>query len=640
MPIVQDPDYFFSGQDEPHDPSTSHLTKPRTSDESIRIGSCDGPIPSGPSLDKRRQGDVGYRQGGSENVHGTVCTSDRNELMERIKRGESPTWIPSQTLQKEYSKNSVEWPPVAQSKPIDFAPSPILPPADAEDNENVHDERYATEFYPPSEIKRPRSALHAGDFTKGSDDTRPANQHISTSTEAAGLTAQDLTEPSSSVDHEPSPYVGLIDLQQLPAPAESKKTHRSRSKSPSKEVRGSGVMQIRPKEDSMQSIEENTRSKRKRRRTPPVSVSPGSYRIPQRGQLQIVIKNPNKTAVKLFLIPYDLEGMETGTKTFIRQRCYSTDPIIDGILPEPKSVSPTPFKVSPSSHKPTLRYLVHVNICSPSNGRFYLYQHIRVVFANRVPDNKEQLQTEIQIPQPRYSPYNPNTSLSRSISTAGSKFARDMVQRKQASDLGVGYEGMDDRHPQALGSGTSYPSLLNSPSSAVPAIPLNLLSGPPVEPNSKTCKGAVDGSDRTRNAGNGDKSPFSINDKAPTSPTSPTPALAFPRLPIARTRRLGKSDLGIPRPAEEQDMDIDSSSSTFQSPSGDRTSQHCCCHKRLSNPSPSHGEVSSAYIELSRADPEWGGRTMTPEYGEGLLGRRLRDFSLQRTMEHREEYER
>ena len=42
-----------------------------------------------------------------------------------------------------------------------------------------------------------------------------------------------------------------------------------------------------------------------------------------------MIKNPNKTAVKLFLVPYDLSDMEAGQKTFIRQRSYSAGPIID-----------------------------------------------------------------------------------------------------------------------------------------------------------------------------------------------------------------------------------------------------------------------------------------------------------------------
>src|SRR5204863_8845212 len=126
----------------------------------------------------------------------------------------------------------------------------------------------------------------------------------------------------------------------------------------------------------------------------------GSYRIPQKGQLQIVIKNPNKTAVKLFLVPYDLKDMEPGTKTFIRQRSYSTGPVIEMPIASSPSSGPgvsqkSPLKLDNANDRPTLRYLIHLHICCPSRGRYYLYKSIRVVFANRVPDGKEKLINEI-----------------------------------------------------------------------------------------------------------------------------------------------------------------------------------------------------------------------------------------------------
>ncbi|KAK8051914.1 hypothetical protein PG993_003299 [Apiospora rasikravindrae] len=124
----------------------------------------------------------------------------------------------------------------------------------------------------------------------------------------------------------------------------------------------------------------------------------GSYRIPEKGQIQIIIKNPNKTAVKLFLVPYDLAGMEAGTKTFIRQRSYSNGPIIDHI-PGAGALG--------AGDRPILRYLVHLHICSPSKGRYYLYKSIRVVFANRVPDGKERLRNEISLPDPKFTAYKP-----------------------------------------------------------------------------------------------------------------------------------------------------------------------------------------------------------------------------------------
>jgi hypothetical protein len=91
------------------------------------------------------------------------------------------------------------------------------------------------------------------------------------------------------------------------------------------------------------------------------------YRIPQKGQLQIIIKNPNKTAIKLFLIPYDLEDMPPRTKTFIRQKSYADD---------------------------ILRYAVHIQICSPVRDKYYIFGSLRVVFANRVPDGNERLRVD------------------------------------------------------------------------------------------------------------------------------------------------------------------------------------------------------------------------------------------------------
>jgi hypothetical protein len=91
------------------------------------------------------------------------------------------------------------------------------------------------------------------------------------------------------------------------------------------------------------------------------------YRIPQKGQLQIIIKNPNKTAIKLFLIPYDLQDMPPRTKTFIRQKSYADD---------------------------ILRYAVHVQICCPCRDKYFIFGSIRVVFANRVPDGNERLRVE------------------------------------------------------------------------------------------------------------------------------------------------------------------------------------------------------------------------------------------------------
>lgn len=238
-------------------------------------------------------------------------------------------------------------------------------------------------------------------------------------------------------DDNPSPYVGLIDLQNAQARNFTSEKVRPRAqKTPMCDNSGSST--------PIPSPDGGERQRREKRstRSEAAKVPPGgSYRIPQRGQLQIVIKNPNKTAVKLFLVPYDLDDMEPGTKTFIRQRSYSAGPIIDMPLTARKnlgtdrpeaSLNPT----SDPKDKPTLRYLIHLNICCPSNGRFYLHSTIRVVFANRVPDGREKLRNEIQHPEPRYSPYKP---VKDSNNTSTDVSAPDKSRRRQSA--GVGFAG-------------------------------------------------------------------------------------------------------------------------------------------------------------------------------------------------------
>lgn len=150
-----------------------------------------------------------------------------------------------------------------------------------------------------------------------------------------------------------------------------------------------------------------------------------------------MIKNPNKTAVKLFLVPYDLGDMEPGMKTFIRQRSYSAGPVIDMPLNARTNYGTDRPEASLNASedpkdKPILRYLIHLNICCPSKGRFYLHSSIRVVFANRVPDGKEQLRNEIQHPDPRYTPYKP----SRDVHMGGKSGAEKAWRR--STGIGIG----------------------------------------------------------------------------------------------------------------------------------------------------------------------------------------------------------
>jgi hypothetical protein len=211
------------------------------------------------------------------------------------------------------------------------------------------------------------------------------------------------SQSRSISDDNPSPYVGTIDLEHNLKPAEPP-IRRSRRNKANLDTETLAAQITSP---------ENTHIGRALARdvkNNPASASTtkvphgGVYRVPQTGQLQIIIKNPNKTAVKLFLVPYDLDGMLPGTKTFVRQRSFSSGPILETALSD-KQATVTLHEAT--NGKDILRYLIHLKFCCTLKGRFYLYDNIRVVFANRVPDDKEKLRNEVQLPEPKFSSYKP-----------------------------------------------------------------------------------------------------------------------------------------------------------------------------------------------------------------------------------------
>lgn len=241
-------------------------------------------------------------------------------------------------------------------------------------------------------------------------------------------------------DDSPSPYVGHIDIENsLSGEDKNSHLHRQRRKTTSPpNSHDIGSDDYKPRMTPQQEL--RRREKRSRRSESPKSPPGGSYRIPQQGQLQIIIKNPNKTAVKLFLVPYDLDGMEPGTKTFIRQRSYSAGPTIDMPLSVRKNYGTDRPEASLNTSenpedKPVLRYLVHLNICCTSKGRYYLYSGIRVVFANRVPDAEEKLRNEIQYPDPRYTPYKP--SKESATNSANARLAAERAFKRRSYGSGV-----------------------------------------------------------------------------------------------------------------------------------------------------------------------------------------------------------
>ncbi|KAL7950138.1 hypothetical protein V8C42DRAFT_309586 [Trichoderma barbatum] len=263
----------------------------------------------------------------------------------------------------------------------------------------------------------------------------------------------------SLLDDGPSPYVGQIDLENgLSNPEEESRSRRkAQTRYSDRKQQASGETGGLNAQDVEADREQHKATKSKRRSTSPRAPPGGSYRIPEIGQIQIVIKNPNKTAVKLFLVPYDLTGMMPGSKTFVRQRSYSAGPIIDNV----------PNMSQADADRPILRYLVHLHICSPSKGRFYLYKSIRIVFANRVPDGKEKLRIETTWPEPRFSPYKHIRVMNPPLSTsggAGAVLASDKALRRRSLGIFVGgnmstFDDMDgmaspDRMPMTAPSPT------------------------------------------------------------------------------------------------------------------------------------------------------------------------------------------
>lgn len=265
-------------------------------------------------------------------------------------------------------------------------------------------------------------------------------------------------------DNEPSPYVGTIDLQ-------NQRPVRDRD-----DPSTIGADRRQPNEVPA--------SKRKRRSTDSSGFDPppGNYRIPEQGQLQIVIQNPNKTAVKLFIVSYNLSGMEPRTKTFIRQRSSSTVGI-DALAQNQSSQSD-------QRGKQKLRYMVHLNICCTTRGRFYLYHQIRVVFANRVPDNKEQLQCETLVPSPKFTPYHPPRR-SAPTSTIGTPLSRPTVPSPSG--------GVSAFSPLCNTEHGALPLRMGTPPPPVPAIPFSLAAMRLKEENyckQGPCASHLDGTDR------------------------------------------------------------------------------------------------------------------------------------------------
>lgn len=388
-------------------------------------------------------------------------------------------------------------------------------------------------------------------------------------------------------DNEPSPYVGLIDLEHSLAPPVEKHDDSKRKRRAATQITDSENLDVRLQFDEDPAREHGgldlrRKEKKKRRSASPRAPPGGCYRIPAEGQLQIVLKNPNRTAVKLFLVPYNVSDMEPGQKTFIRQRSYSAGPIIDMPLSSRKNLGTDRPEAALSSSddprdRPVLRYLVHLHICCTGKGRYYLYKSIRVVFANRVPDGKEKLRNEVQQPEPKYSTYKPSREFTVAPSpnvlstTEKSRRRRSAGWPLSRSQQMYEYDQMDGL----------------APNSQLPPPAIRFTGG-------------------------------SLNSSTPGDYSSSI-SLMHP-IPFHLTRLASIES----RPVSREQMDIDTKS-PFKSP--------------IASPPPGFGEIitdqEATFEKLNRGDVGYGGNAFSPlgstasPPAAGLLAQRLRSLEVQ-----------
>ena len=352
---------------------------------------------------------------------------------------------------------------------------------------------------------------------------------------------------------DPSPYVGTIDLQ----------SHRSKAATSRDMSRGTVV----DKTPGMKSV----KRKRKSIDSRAFELLPGSYRIPEQGQLQIVIQNPNKTAVKVFIISYDLTGMKPGMKTFIRQRSYS---VADGDL-----LGKAQHGEFAQKTKQKLRYMVHLNICCPTQGEFFLYHQVRVVFANRVPETEEQLQCETLVPSPMFSPYHPPRR-----STPTSTVSTPSLRPATSSSFLDG----PPTSPFHKGRYGALPVRIGTPPPPVPPIPFSLASshGELREQNHKSLD------------------PASTENRPIIAPSHHLQSEALTNSHIKELCRDTKGSIKH-SPGTE---------STFLSSVSDNTGAE---HLNFSRLAKADGPYGSPYA-----------RPSTPKPGQGLLAKRLREGNM------------
>lgn len=103
MPIFQDPDLRVEPDGSPAlNAGDEDTVMRRPSDDSIRTELCEGMLP-----DTKMEGTRPVDNNLNATLGQKLETSDRVELIESIKRGESPTWVPNRAVSKAFIASEV-----------------------------------------------------------------------------------------------------------------------------------------------------------------------------------------------------------------------------------------------------------------------------------------------------------------------------------------------------------------------------------------------------------------------------------------------------------------------------------------------------------------------------------------------------
>ncbi|KAJ3087115.1 hypothetical protein HK102_011789 [Quaeritorhiza haematococci] len=251
--------------------------------------------------------------------------------------------------------------------------------------------------------------------------------HINLSFPAYFYELQDDESPAT-------PYVGSVDLETLTGLIVVPEQSGGRSgKGAEEEGEGKEMEEDEHDNEHDERVAERMYAEEQKIR----SKWPGGYRLPPKGQLQIIIKNPSRTAVKVFLIPYDFHDMPPGTKTFLRQKSYT-------LSKASSSSSSTPSTASTTSTP-----------SSSSSKRLYLAKTVRIVFSHRAPDGDEKLRVVCEGPKdPKYMPLDAGTPVGAGVmGTAIGKAGEGTELLVSGRRRGKQQDGMYDQGAAVTGLG-------------------------------------------------------------------------------------------------------------------------------------------------------------------------------------------